>query len=92
MAHDPEGNSFFSGFEAVIALPPTAKAEERAVHLRLVTRDGAVFQRPLGTLTLLPGDGRAPRAVAWPGEGPRVASAWRPTSRRSTCSPPRWTR
>ena len=77
LEHDPEGNSFFSGFEAVIPLPPVARPEQRAVHLRLVTRDGAVLERAIGTLTLLPGDGRAPVSVAWPGQdpgdGPRVA-------------------
>ena len=73
MPHDPEGRSFASGFEAVLPLPAVAKLEERAVRLRLVTRDGEVLERPLGTLTLLPGDGRAPVAAAWPGGGPRVA-------------------
>ena len=73
LEHDPEGNSFFSGFEAVIPLAPVAKPEERAVRLRLVTRDGAVLERAIGSLTLLPGDGRDPVSVAWPAEGPRVA-------------------
>ena len=73
MAEDPEGNSFFSGFEAVIPLPAVAAPDARPVRLRLVTHDGAVLERSLGTLTLLPGGGRSPRAVTWPGEGSRVA-------------------
>ncbi len=73
MAHDPEGNAFFSGFEAVLALPAVAAPVARSVKLRLVTRDGEVLEQDLGTLTLLPGDGRAPLTVNWPGEGPRVA-------------------
>ncbi len=74
LAHDPEGNSFFSGFEAVIPLPPVSGPEDKSVRLRLVTRDGAVLERDIGRLTLLPGDGRTPVAVAWPDEeGPRVA-------------------
>ncbi|WP_237481917.1 glycosyltransferase [Lichenibacterium dinghuense] len=73
LAYDPAGDSFFSGFEAVIPLPPVAAAAERTVRLRLVTRDGTVFEQSVGTVTLLPGDGRAPVAIDWPGEGPRVA-------------------
>lgn len=73
MAHDPEGNSFFSGFETLLPLPAVAAPAERALRLRLVTQDGAVLERELGRLTLLPGDGRAPLSVAWPGTGPRVA-------------------
>ena len=73
MAQDPEGNSFFSGFEALVPLPAVTAPAERALRLRLVTRDGAVLERDLGRLTLLPGDGRAPLSVAWPGTGPRVA-------------------
>ena len=72
-AQDPEGNSFFSGFEAVVPLSPVAAPAVRAVRLRVVTRDGLVLERRCGELTLLPGDGRAPVAVRWPGEGPRVA-------------------
>ncbi len=70
LEHDPDGNSFFSGFEAVVPLPPVANPEERLVRLRLVTRDGAVLERAIGALLLLPGDGRAPVDVAWPGRGP----------------------
>ena len=73
MAHDPEGHSFFSGFEAVLALPAVTTSVTRPVRLRLVTRDGAVLEQDIGTLTLLPGDGRAALAVTWPGQGPRVA-------------------
>ncbi|RYB03487.1 glycosyltransferase [Lichenibacterium ramalinae] len=77
MAHDPEGNSFFGGFEAVVALPAVTAPSTRALRLRLVTHDGTVLERGLGTLTLLPGTGRAPVPVVWPdkrsGEGPRVA-------------------
>ncbi|RYC32038.1 glycosyltransferase [Lichenibacterium minor] len=77
LEHDPEGNSFFSGFEAVVPLPAVAGPEDREVRLRLVTRDGAVLERAIGTMTLLPGDGRSPVPVVWSGrdtgDGPRVA-------------------
>ena len=73
IAHDPEGNSFFSGFEVVVPLPPVARPETRALRLRLVTDAGVVLERDFGSVTLLPGDGRSPLTVAWPGEGPRVA-------------------
>ncbi len=73
MASDPEGNSFFSGFEVVVPLPAVAAAETGTVRLRLVTDGGAVLERAFGALTLLPGTGRSPLAADWPAEGPRVA-------------------
>ncbi len=73
MMHDPEAHSFFSGFEAVLPLPAVSAPVTRPVHLRLVTRDGTVLERDLGTLTLLPGDGRAPLVVNWPSRDKRVA-------------------
>ena len=73
MAHDPEGQSFFSGFEAVLALTAVTVPVTQPVRLRLVTRDGEVLEQDLGSLTLLPGDGRAPLAAEWPSQGPRVA-------------------
>ena len=70
---DPGGQSFFSGFDIVVPFPPVATAADVDLRLRLVTQDGDVLERIVGTLTILPGNGRTPLDVAWPGAGPRVA-------------------
>lgn len=73
LARDPEGRSFMSGFETILTLPPVTAARDAEVLLRGVTHDGEVLERSFGTLRLLPGDGAAPVAVSWRGDGARVA-------------------
>ena len=70
---DPGGRSFFSGFDVVVPFPPMATETDVDLRLRLVTQDGDVLERIVGSLTVLPGDGATPLDVAWPGAGPRVA-------------------
>ena len=69
---DPGGRSFFSGFDVVVPFPPVATATDVDLRLRLVTQDGDVLERIVGSVTILPGDGATPLDVAWPGAGPRV--------------------
>ncbi len=70
---DPSGQSFFSGFDIVVPFPPVATATDVDLRLRLVTRDGDVLERVVGSLTILPGSGATPLDVVWQGTGPRVA-------------------
>ena len=70
---DPGGHSFFSGFDVVVPFPPVATETKVDLRLRLVTQDGDVLERMVGSLTVLPGDGATPLDVAWPSSGRRVA-------------------
>ena len=74
-ARDPDVRSFYSGFEICLDIPPVAARTTHDLRLRLVTDRGDVSEQTLGTLTLDPGTGAMPLAVAWPGDGPRVAIA-----------------
>lgn len=69
---DESGASLMSGFDGFISLGPTPVSRDIHLRLRVTLESGAIVERPLGRLHLLPGHGAEPIQSTWPGTGPRV--------------------
>lgn len=70
---DKSGYSLLSGFEGFLPFSSVGEIADVTLRLRAVLTGGAVVERTLGSLRLLPGYGAVPTAVTWPSVGPRVA-------------------
>lgn len=80
--HESSGESLFSGFGVVIDLPAVQEEAHLPLRLRAELDNGDRAECDVGSIHLLPGNGREPLAVQWSGEGPRIAICM------TTCDPP----
>ncbi|SJZ85490.1 glycosyltransferase [Consotaella salsifontis] len=72
-ALDPSGDSFFSGFWAMIPVEmATARKTERLI-MRAETAGGAIVEQELGEIELTSSCNIEKAAVTWPSQGDRVA-------------------
>ena len=80
--HESTGASLLSGFSTIIDIPATDVALDLPLRLRARLDSGDTAECGIGTLQLLPGDGREPLAGNWTGKSTKIAICM------TTCDPP----
>ena len=80
--HESTGASLLSGFSTIIDLPATDVPHELPLCLRARLDNGDTAECVIGTVQLLPGDGREPLPGSWTGAGSKIAICM------TTCDPP----
>ncbi|MEO6076751.1 MAG: glycosyltransferase [Dokdonella sp.] len=80
--HESTGASLLSGFSTIIDIPAIDVVVSLPLCLRAQLDNGDIAECAIGTLQLLPGDGREPLPGNWTGAGAKIAICM------TTCDPP----